>query len=113
MRWFAAVIIASVGAALVTPAAAYDGINSRQAKQSHRIAVGERNGSLTRYEASRLRWEQSRIARYERYARADGRLSMYERARIAAAQDRASRHIYHEKHDGDRRHSYRRALRWW
>lgn len=105
--------IAGTAILSIQPAAA-DYFERRQAKQSHRIEHGIRNGSLTYHEAARLRAEQSRIARYESHAKRDGYVSPAERARLAAAQDRASRHIYFEKHDGQTRGAWRRRWsRWW
>lgn len=78
-------------------------IDRTQAIQQHRIEQGRRTGSLTVFEAYKLRAEQARIAALERRAKADGHLSHAERARIVAAQRHASRHIYQETHDAQRR----------
>ncbi len=89
--------------ASATPALA--GINQRQANQQHRISKGVANGSLNAREASRLRHQQSRIARYEARSRADGPgLTRRERANIAVMQNQSSRNIYRQKHDLQRRH---------
>ena len=77
-----------------------DRIDNREARQAERINEGRRSGELTWLEAQRLRAEQARIHRMERWAKSDGYISREEARRIEQAQDAASRHIRQEKHDG-------------
>ena len=77
-----------------------DRIDNREARQAERINEGRRSGELTWLEAQRLRAEQARIHRMERWAKSDGYMSREEARRIEAAQDAASRHNRQEKHDG-------------
>jgi hypothetical protein len=108
----AALVIAGAGAANAQGYRYGSGVDARQDRQSARIAAGIRNGSLTRREGAALRAEQSRIAAFERRARADGHLSMYERARMRMMQNQASRHIMAERHDAQTRRPWWRRT-WW
>lgn len=85
-------------------------VDKRQLNQEIRIQQGLRDGSLTRYEAARLKVEQDRIQRLETEARRDGFVSAAERERLRRAQNAASRSIYQERHDFESRNDRRR---WW
>ena len=122
----AALAMAVVLTLAAAPASA-DRIDQRQYNQDMRIEQGLRDGSLTRYEAEKLRAEQDRIRAMERQAERDGKVTREERARLEAAQNQASRHIFQERHDGESRgskwrrwgsnnnygHEGRRWYRWW
>jgi hypothetical protein len=90
---------ALVMGAFVTVPAMADRIDNRQARQMERIDHGVRNGTLTRFEAIKLRKQQRDIARLERKFERDGRLTRNERATLTKLQNRASRMIRAEKHD--------------
>lgn len=85
-------------------------VDRRQLNQEIRIERGLRDGTLTRFEAARLKAEQDRIQRLEYEARRDGYVSAAERDRLRAAQNSASRNIYLERHDYESRGPNRR---WW
>ena len=84
-------------------------IDAEQAREAARIEQGIRNGSINRWEATRLKQEQRRIERLESRAMADGRISRSEHDQIRAAQARANQHITRESNDSNRR-GWRR---WW
>jgi hypothetical protein len=92
--------ITATGAAAHDDSRRADRIDAREARQAERINEGRRSGELTWLEAQRLRAEQARIHRMERWAKSDGYISREEARRIEQAQDAASRHIRQEKHDG-------------
>jgi hypothetical protein len=79
--------------------------DKRQAKHSDLIREGRRNGSLTFWEAYRLRREQSRIAQLERAYKSDGHFGRNERRAVRYAQDSAAQHIFSQRNDGQ--------VRWW
>ncbi len=91
--------------ALPAPASAqpWQSINDRQERLDHRIDMGVRNGSLTRFEANRLRNEFNRIAFLENRYRRDGGLSWSERRDLDRRFDNLSRQIRFERHDGQDR----------
>ena len=79
-------------------------INHRQETQHNRIQQGVKRGSLSRYEAARIRAREAAIRARERRDRRDGHgLSRAERIRIQRAQNRTSRSIYRQKHDRQHR----------
>ncbi len=82
------------------------GIDARQARQREAIDRGVARGAITRHEAERLYREQARIARMERFAKADGHVTAHERARLSNALDASALHIRQATHDRDRRHYY-------
>jgi hypothetical protein len=79
-------------------------IDRRLDNERARINAGVRDGSLTRYEAAKLRGEMRAIRAEERRARADGYISPREQARINRHADHLSRNIYRERHDAARRY---------
>lgn len=84
--------------------AASQGIDHRQANQTHRIEQGVASGELTPREAHRLQRQQARIGHAERHAKADGHLTRHERRHLHRMQDRASDDIRREKHDRQHQH---------
>lgn len=94
---------ALAGAALPAAAAPWMNINQRQAQLDHRIDMGVRNGSLTRYEATRLRAEFQGIARLEARYRHTGGLQAWERRDLDRRFDMLSARIRYERHDRDDR----------
>ena len=75
----------------------------RQKNQRHRIQSGVASGELTRCETANARYDQRRIKKSERRAKADGVVTPVERARLDHKQDRASRQLRRDKHDGQDR----------
>ncbi len=97
-------VSALAGAALPAVASAQS-INQRQDMLERRIDQGQRNGSLTRHEAQRLRSELRETNRLEaRYRR--GGLSGWERADLDRRFDRISAQIRYERHDRDYGYGY-------
>jgi hypothetical protein len=103
------VLIAAALAATTATASAHDysydrgdRIDARENRQAARIAHGRRAGELTWFESFKLKREQARIHRLERWAKRDGHVDRYEARRIEDAQDRAGRHIYEQRHDGQK-----------
>jgi hypothetical protein len=78
-------------------------VDHRQKIQRHRIQDGVSSGELTRREATKARYDQRRIKRAERRAKADGVVTGSERARLDHKQDRASRDLRRSKHDAQDR----------
>ncbi|RYE24990.1 MAG: hypothetical protein EOP51_05585 [Sphingobacteriales bacterium] len=101
---FAATLL---GTMLFTQMAEARTVHQRQYNQQERIQQGVRSGQLTHREAMHLRTQQSKIRNYKRMAMADGHVSRNERAMIYNERRYASRNIYHQKHDGQRRHCRR------
>jgi hypothetical protein len=91
------------GAAMPAAAAPWMNINQRQAELDHRIDMGVRNGSLTRYEAARLRAEFQNIARLEARYRHTGGLQGWERRDLDRRFNALSARIRAERHDRDDR----------
>lgn len=87
------------------PAAAHVGGNfeKRIDRQADRIQQGVRSGSLTRFEAVRLRAQNRRIARQLRGFVRDGRLTPHERRRMNTMLQNANNAIYAQKHDNQSR----------
>lgn len=81
----------------------HGGIRARIHEAHERIDRGIERGSLTRYEAQRLRKELDGILRKIDRMKEDGRLNPREREIINRDLDRLDRDISREKHDGDRR----------
>lgn len=96
-------VSALTAAAVPAMAAPWQNINQRQAQLDRRIDVGVRNGSLTRYEATRLRTEFRQIAQLEVRYRRTGGLQGWERADLDRRFDALSRKIRIERHDRDDR----------
>ncbi|HEY8003602.1 MAG TPA: hypothetical protein VIE16_05205 [Phenylobacterium sp.] len=94
----ASALTLSATAASAQPPGRWMSINERQARLDHRIDNGVRDGSLTRFEARRLRTEFRQIARREARYRVDG-LSRWERADLDRRFDRLSAQIHGERHD--------------
>ena len=74
-------------------------LNARNQHQDHRIYQGYQNGSLTPWEAKRLKHRDRRLERATHYAMRDGHLSPREWRYLNNAYDRQSRVIYRYKHD--------------
>lgn len=74
---------------------------ARDANQEKRIEAGEKNGTLTKREASRLEGEQARTDREESRAGRNG-VSAKEQARINRNENKDSNQVYKKKHN--RRH---------
>lgn len=80
----------------------WQNISQRKYQLDRRIDRGERNGSLSRREARRLRYELDALVHLERrYMR--GGLSWRERAELDNRYDRLSRQIRAERRDYDDR----------
>jgi hypothetical protein len=94
-------------AAAVPAIASAQPINQRQEILERRIDQGQRNGSLDRREAGRLRSELREAARLEYRYRRDG-LSRWERADLDRRFDRISAAIRYERHDRDYGQGYGR-----
>ena len=80
----------------------WQSINQRQAQLDRRIDQGQRNGSLSRREATRLRGEFYSLTRLEASYRRGG-LSGWERADLDRRFDRLSDQIRYERRDRDNR----------
>lgn len=74
-------------------------VDKRQTKHSELIREGRRSGTLTFWEAYRLRREQARIAQLERSYRSDDGLQRRERQALRYAQDSAAQHIFSQRND--------------
>jgi C1A family cysteine protease len=74
-------------------------VDKRQAKHSQLIREGRRYGTLTFWEARRLRREQSRIAQLQRLYMADGYLDPSEKRALRYAQDSAAKHIFAQRNN--------------
>ena len=108
--------IAALALVATTAAASAQGyaanrIDSREARQEHRIDQGRRTGQLTRHELLHLEAQQARIRQMQRQAMRDGRVDRHEAGAIERAQNTAGRRIAHERHDHQRRGLWHR--RWW
>lgn len=80
----------------------WQNIGQRKYQLDRRIDRGERNGSLSRREAGRLRFELNDLVRLERsYLR--GGLSYRERAELDRRYDRLSFQVRAERRDNDNR----------
>lgn len=80
----------------------WQNISQRKYQLDRRIDVGERNGQLSRREATRLRAELNGLVRLERsYLR--GGLSWRERAELDRRYDRLSMQVRAERRDNDNR----------
>lgn len=77
-------------------------IAQRKHQLDRRIDVGQRNGQLSRREASRLRNELNQLVRLE-YSYQRGGLSYRERQELEARYDRLSRQVREERRDRDNR----------
>jgi hypothetical protein len=100
------ILIVLALAASTTAASAHDyyregRIDDRRAVQEYKIQAARRSGELTRFEKSKLEYEQYRVRQMERQALRDGYINKWEARRIANAQDGAARDIYRQSHDGD------------
>ena len=82
---------------------AWISIAQRKANLERRIDMGQRNGSLSRNEAFRLRAEFNDLQRLERHYRQGG-LTRWEMADLDRRMDRLSARIYVERRDDDRRY---------
>lgn len=94
---FLAVAMMAVAGPWATGAAAQS-VNQRERNVQDRIALGVRNGSLTRSEASRLRTRLANIERLEWRYRRNG-LSYWERQDLNRRYDVLSRAIRYQRHD--------------
>jgi Ni/Co efflux regulator RcnB len=93
--------VTAMAAAALPTAASAQSINQRQDRLEWRIEQGERNGSLTRYEARHLKRELRETQRLEHRYRRDG-LTRWERADLDRRFDRIHAQIRYERHDRDR-----------
>lgn len=99
------VAVSALAAATVPAVASAQSINQRQDMLERRIDMGQRNGSLSRSEAYRLRAQLRDTARLERDYRRGG-LSGWERADLDRRFDRISAQIRYERHDRDYGYGY-------
>jgi hypothetical protein len=101
-------VLAAMGVLGVSTAASAQGwisIRDRSDRIEMRIDRGERDGSLTRREAGRLRNELSQIAHLEdRYRR--GGLNGWERADLDRRYDNLSSRVFAERRDGQNGYGY-------
>jgi len=77
-------------------------ISQRKYNLDQRIDVGQRNGQLSRREASRLRTELNALVRLE-YSYQRGGLSLRERQDLDRRYDRLSQQVRYERRDRDDR----------
>lgn len=81
------------------------GVDARLGHQEQRIRQGERNGSLTPREASRLQHREYRLRRQDiRAHMSGGRLTPQERARLEREENRDSRAISRQRPDAQHRY---------
>lgn len=80
----------------------WQAIAQRKHQLDRRIDVGQRNGQLSRREATRLRAELNQLVRLE-YSYQRGGLSYRERRELDARYDRLSRQVREERRDRDNR----------
>lgn len=78
-------------------------IKQRIAEMDQRIDQGLRNGTLTREEGQKLRFELHKIRDDASRMQRDGRLTMMEKNKLNAELDRLKKDIYRERHDRDKR----------
>lgn len=76
-------------------------VNNREQNQQDRIANGEKNGTLTPGQASRLENREQKIDNQEKadMAAHNGHLTKNEQRQLNREQNRTSRQIYKDKHD--------------
>ncbi len=76
-------------------------VNGREQNQQDRIANGEKNGTLTPGQASRLEGREQHIDNQEKadMAAHNGHLTKNEQRQLNREQNRTSRRIYKDKHD--------------
>jgi len=76
-------------------------VNTREQNQQDRIANGEKNGTLTPGQASRLEGQQQHIENQEKrdMAKNNGHLTKGEQKQLNKEQNHASKRIYADKHD--------------
>ncbi|MBU1383415.1 MAG: hypothetical protein KKG14_00445 [Alphaproteobacteria bacterium] len=83
----------------------WQSISNRKYQLDRRIEVGQRNGSLSRREATRLKTELHSLVRLERnYLR--GGLTRWERSDLDRRYDRLSVEVRAERRDRDNRRRY-------
>lgn len=97
--------VTALAAAALPAVASAQSINQRQDRLEMRIEQGQRNGSLNRQEARRLKIELRETQRLEHRYRRDG-LSRWERADLDRRFDQISAQIRYERHDRDRDRDY-------
>ncbi len=75
-------------------------VNTREQNQQNRIANGEKNGTLTPWQASRLEGREQHIQNQEKadMAAHNGHLTKSEQRQLNREQNRTSRQIYKDKH---------------
>jgi len=75
-------------------------VNTREQNQQNRIANGEKNGTLTPGQASRLEGREQHIENQEKadMAAHNGHLTKSEQRQLNREQNRTSKQIYKEKH---------------
>ena len=97
-------LLIAAGLALAAGAAFAQGTyheDQRDWDQEQRIRQGERNGTLSPYEASHLQRQQRLIRGAERHAAADGKVTPREREHIQHLQDHSSADIARDKRDNN------------
>ena len=76
------------------------GVEARQAEISQRIERGLRDGSLTRFEAARLRVQLREVSRMENdFRRSRPGLTQREVAELNVRLDRVSAQVFDQRHD--------------
>jgi high-affinity K+ transport system ATPase subunit B len=104
MIFAATLLVAMLATTIAEAHGRYNNTQQKQRSQHHRIQQGVRSGQLTHMEARQLRNQQAKVVHYKRMAMADGRITRDEHILINRAQHQAGKNIYHQKHDGQRRH---------
>lgn len=100
-KWIIGMVII-IAMAWTTAGTAWAGHRSerRQHRQTNRIYLGVRNGTISLQEFKRLGREQFRIEEAKRRALEDGHISRYERRHLKRMQNRAGKRIFRAKHTG-------------
>jgi uncharacterized lipoprotein YajG len=77
-------------------------VNGREQNQQNRIANGEKNGTMTPGQASRVEGREQNIENQQKadMAAHNGHLTKAEQKQLNKEQNRTSKQIYKDKHDG-------------
>ncbi len=77
-------------------------VNTREQNQQDRIANGEKNGTMTAGQASRVENREQNIENQQKadMAAHNGHLTKSEQRQLNREQNRTSKQIYKDKHDG-------------
>lgn len=109
----AAILAAAISVAAFTAPATAERwhylIEDRLAEHARLIGEGQRDGTITFFEARRLRSEQTVIRATAYRFRADGRLSDHERVTLRHLQDAAADSIFRARNN----ETARRRIAWW